>query len=341
MPINYIKVTEKYSGDVAEPLVIGSRLAAPIYLDGSTGSGAQGTQGTQGSQGTIGAQGIMGAQGTIGSQGNVGAQGAVGAQGIIGAQGTIGAQGVMGIQGTQGTQGVQGIAASDTVDVVVVSSSRDLAASDHTKVLHCTNAITVTVPTGLATGFQCLIINKSTGDVSIGQSGTTIESADNEKVITKQHTGVSLYHQGSNIYTMVGAVGDLSGAQGTVGSQGTLGAQGIIGAQGVQGVQGTAADVSVGIETETADYNLVSGDNGRIVEMDSGTAKTINIPTGLSTGFQCSIVRYGAGALDINPLTDVSLYSKNNNRKIANQYAGATLYHRGSNVYVLMGDLEA
>ncbi len=72
---------------------------------------------------------------------------------------------------------------------------------------------------------------------------------------------------------------------------------------------------------------------------------TMTIPTESSAGWtkgqRIEIVRVGEGAVSISPATGVTLTSKNNSRQIATQWSGAVLYYRGSNAWVLIGDLSA
>ncbi len=92
---------------------------------------------------------------------------------------------------------------------------------------------------------------------------------------------------------------------------------------------------NVSIDTKNANYTVAAADNGKVIEF-TGT-RTVTLPNSLATGFQVTIVNYGTGTITINAST--TLRSKDSNNKLTDQYAGATAYHRGSNVWVLMGDL--
>lgn len=97
------------------------------------------------------------------------------------------------------------------------------------------------------------------------------------------------------------------------------------------------ATLNVTTNSKTSAYTVVTGDNNKIIEC-SGTF-TVTLPDSLATGFQVTIVNVGTGTITIAAST--TLYSKDSNTKLASRWIGATAYHRGSNVWVLMGDLTA
>jgi len=145
---------------------------------GSTGAtGAQGSVGAQGTAGAQGATGATGAQGAVGATGAQGAAGASGSQGTIGAQGATGAQGAVGATGAQGAQGVQG--SPGTLTLNEKSSNYTLVASDNSKIISITAAISITVPSGVfSAGDTVTIVNNTNATRSIVQgSGVTMYTA--------------------------------------------------------------------------------------------------------------------------------------------------------------------
>jgi len=90
------------------------------------------------------------------------------------------------------------------------------------------------------------------------------------------------------------------------------------------------------ILSKSVDYALVAGDEAKIIECD-GTF-TITLPDGLNVGFQIVIVNVGSGTITI--VADTTLQSKDAATQLANQYGFATAYHRGSNVWLVGGDLS-
>ena len=59
--------------------------------------------------------------------------------------------------------------------------------------------IRVTLPNGLDTGFQVMIVNVGTGTITLSAS-TTLNTADSKTTITKQYGLVAAYHAGSNVW---------------------------------------------------------------------------------------------------------------------------------------------
>lgn len=93
-------------------------------------------------------------------------------------------------------------------------------------------------------------------------------------------------------------------------------------------------------------YTLVITDAGNSLKVSDSAASTIYIPENSSVAFKVGqkieILRYGSGAVSIAPLNgNVTLNSKNSNRKIAAQYSGAVLTKMGTNEWLLIGDLTA
>ena len=85
-----------------------------------------------------------------------------------------------------------------------------------------------------------------------------------------------------------------------------------------------------------ASRDLASTDAGCVLECD-GTF-TITAPNGLPAGFQAVIVNVGAGTITLAAAG--TLQSKDANVDLADQYGAATMYHRGSNVWIAFGDLS-
>lgn len=77
--------------------------------------------------------------------------------------------------------------ATAIVPVVAVSTSRNLADTDNGKILRCTSGVTLTVVTGLTTGFGCMVLNRSGGNVTVAQgAGLTL---DGDTTVGDDHFG--------------------------------------------------------------------------------------------------------------------------------------------------------
>jgi hypothetical protein len=82
-----------------------------------------------------------------------------------------------------------------------------LADSDNNRVIRCTasSAVTLTVPSTLAAGFSCMIIQAGTGRVTFqAGSGATINSFGNLIATAGQHAPASLMRVASGVYNLSG-----------------------------------------------------------------------------------------------------------------------------------------
>ena len=83
--------------------------------------------------------------------------------------------------------------------------SKTLAATDNGTIINCSNgsAITITVPASLPTGFNCMIIQSGSGQVTVSASGTTLNNRNGLKT-AGQHAIMTLVHLGSNVFVVSG-----------------------------------------------------------------------------------------------------------------------------------------
>ena len=112
----------------------------------------------------------------------------------------------------------------------------------------------------------------------------------------------------------------------------------------------TALDAKVNllatIKTITGtSYTVLSGDSGKILEFTNTGATTVTLATGLTIGFQVTLVSYGngttSGVKTIAAGTGATVKSANSALKLSTIFGAATAYYRGSNVWVCFGDLTA
>ncbi len=97
-------------------------------------------------------------------------------------------------------------------------------------------------------------------------------------------------------------------------------------------ISGFAANVG----TITAAYNITAADNGKILQSTSATAITITIPTGLPTGFNCTVVQMGAGQLTFSG----TYFNRGIFTKSASQYSVISIIHLGSNNIIVSGEMS-
>ena len=98
------------------------------------------------------------------------------------------------------------------------------------------------------------------------------------------------------------------------------------------------------VNTQTSSYTLVLGDKGDVVEMNDGSSNTLTVPPNSSvafpTGSLITVIQLGAGATTIVAGSGVTLRSKASALGISAQYGRADLYKRGTDEWVVAGDLS-
>ncbi|MCZ2484983.1 hypothetical protein [Aquirufa antheringensis] len=97
-------------------------------------------------------------------------------------------------------------------------------------------------------------------------------------------------------------------------------------------ISGFAANVG----TITTAYNISASDNGKILQSTSATAITITIPTGLPTGFNCTVVQMGAGQLTFSG----TYFNRGSFTKSASQYSIVSIIHLGSDKIIVSGEMS-
>lgn len=112
----------------------------------------------------------------------------------------------------------------------------------------------------------------------------------------------------------------------------------------------TAADITttgvlrerVSTNAQTASYTLVLSDEGKLVEMNVGSANTLTIPLNSSvafpTGSQITILQTGTGQTTIAGTGGVTV-NGTPGLKLRAQWSSATLVKRGTDTWVVLGDL--
>lgn len=81
-----------------------------------------------------------------------------------------------------------------------------IQASDNGKVITCSNAsaITVTVPSGLGVGFNCMVIQKGAGQVTFSPSSSTVNNRQSHTKIAGQYGVVSLIAYVADVFVLAG-----------------------------------------------------------------------------------------------------------------------------------------
>lgn len=97
-------------------------------------------------------------------------------------------------------------------------------------------------------------------------------------------------------------------------------------------ISGFAANVA----TISANYPITAADNGKIIQSTSASGITVTIPTGLPTGFNCTIVQMGAGQIAFSG----TYFNRGSFTKTASQYAVVSILHLGSNSIIVAGEMS-
>ena len=97
-------------------------------------------------------------------------------------------------------------------------------------------------------------------------------------------------------------------------------------------ISGFAANVA----TISTGFNLTAADNGKIIQSTAATAISVAIPTGLPTGFNCTIVQMGAGQITFTG----TYLNRGNFTKTASQYAVVSIMHLGSDKIIVAGEMS-
>jgi hypothetical protein len=154
----------------------------------------------------LAAKGDTGETGETGPQGDTGPQGPTGPTGSTGNTGPTGPTGPQGIQGPTGPTGSTGPTGPEPSLNIADNSATSitLADTDNNKVIRCTasSAVTITVPSTLAAGFSCMVIQAGTGQVTF--AGTGINSFGNLLKTAGQHAPASLIRVGAGVYNLSG-----------------------------------------------------------------------------------------------------------------------------------------
>ena len=84
-------------------------------------------------------------------------------------------------------------------------------------------------------------------------------------------------------------------------------------------------------------YTLTDADNGKVLALDNGaTAMTVNVNTGLASGFNCSFIQVGSGQVSFGGTA--TLNNRQSHDKINDRYGVASVVAYATNTYILAGD---
>lgn len=90
--------------------------------------------------------------------------------------------------------------------IVTKTASYNLAATDNGTVLsfNSASAVTLTIPTGLPDGFNCMVVQQGTGQITLAGSGLTPISRNSYTKTIGQYALATILHLGSNVVIISG-----------------------------------------------------------------------------------------------------------------------------------------
>jgi len=211
-----------------------------------------------------------------------------------------------------------------------------------TNVLSVVNGGTGTT-TSTGTGSVVLNTNASLANPtlttpSLGVASGTSLSLTSTTAGTSTSTGALIVGGGAGIAGQIFAGGiqntPIGNSTASSGSFTSLSASGALtgGNSSTSNISGFAANV-VSI---SANYNITSADNGKVIQSTSASAINIAIPTGLPTGFNCTIVQMGAGQITFTG----TYLNRGTFTKSASQYSVVSILHLGSNSIIISGEMS-
>lgn len=86
-------------------------------------------------------------------------------------------------------------------------------------------------------------------------------------------------------------------------------------------------------------YSLLSTDNGKVITWNAASGSTLTVPSGLSIGFNVTVISIGTGSIGITGASGVTLNSFENKLKIAGQHAAVSIISYNNNVFNVAGGL--
>lgn len=109
------------------------------------------------------------------------------------------------------------------------------------------------------------------------------------------------------------------------------------------GIEAAAAPTVPATTQSGTTYTLALGDAGTVVEFTSASSVTLTVPTNASvafaTGTVIELLQYGAGVVTVSPAGGVTIRSPGGLLAARVQYSSLSLRKRGTNEWVLAGDL--
>ena len=93
------------------------------------------------------------------------------------------------------------------------------------------------------------------------------------------------------------------------------------------------------VNAQATSYVLTTADNGKVITMNSSSALTVSVPSGLGAGFSTTVIQLGTGQVTVSAGAGVTMNSYLGYTKTAGQHAGVSLIAYLANTFNLNGNL--
>jgi hypothetical protein len=93
--------------------------------------------------------------------------------------------------------------------------------------------------------------------------------------------------------------------------------------------------------TQTGSYTITQADTGTVLLMNSSSANTVSLPSGLPVGTQVTIIQIGTGQTTVTAIGGTTLRTTDNFTKLFKQWSVASAIYVSVNNWVLAGDIIA
>ena len=97
--------------------------------------------------------------------------------------------------------------------------------------------------------------------------------------------------------------------------------------------------VTVNAQTGTT-YTLAATDANAFITLNNASAITLTLPTGLATGFQCTVAQLGSGTVGLAAGSGATIVTTAANKKLNAQGSGVTLIVVAANTWMAFGDMN-
>lgn len=219
-------------------------------------------------------------------------------------------------------------------------------------------AVTAGTVTLTASSTNYVVVNRSTGAVSVSTASTNWSNTAAYARVYKLTTGASTVTAVEDHRSGTGGVHGISSLAGFVAGPGastdntlprwigtagdTLQGSGVV-LDDDDKISGYKGDINA--QTGTT-YTLTATDTGKVVELTNAAAITLDMPNNLPVGWCCTVVQGGAGAVTFTPASGATRRNRQSHTKTAGQWAACMLYVRTNSggsaaEYVLGGDTAA